>query len=124
MEKETTAGVRRPIVYKTLAGRRSDRGRIRHPFLDLKALRLQTQTMRQPRRTREGFHWTPSEGLCAGTPCIGVVEPAQKVGKTGTVYDAVVIGAGYAGLTAARDLSISGRLEMVCGIRKQEHLLT
>lgn len=80
--------------------------------------------MRQPPRTREGFHWTHSEGLSAGIPCIGVIEPVQKVRKTGIVYDVVVIGAGYAGLTAARDLSVSGRLEMVYGIRKQNHPLT
>lgn len=80
--------------------------------------------MRQPRRTREGFHWTQSKGLCAGTPCIGVIDPIQNVRKTGIVYDVVVIGAGYAGLTAARDLTISGNLKMVCGVRKQDYLLT
>lgn len=69
--------------------------------------------MRRPHRTREGYQWTPSDGLSAGAPCIGVIQPAQKIHSSGTVYDAIVIGAGYAGLTAARDLSISGKLLMV-----------
>lgn len=65
--------------------------------------------MAEQRRTRDGYQWTPLSGLQAGAPCIGVIQPAQKLPRNPEmVYDAIVVGAGYAGLTAARDLCNSG----------------
>ncbi|KAF3070916.1 Monoamine oxidase N [Daldinia childiae] len=60
--------------------------------------------------TRDGFHWTREGGLAAGVPSVSVVQPPSNLISTDQKdpYDAVIIGAGYAGLTAARDLSTAG----------------
>ncbi|KAI8960500.1 amine oxidase [Daldinia sp. FL1419] len=60
--------------------------------------------------TRDGFHWTGDGGLKAGVPSVSVVQPPSNLTSTSqaTLYDVAIIGAGYAGLTAARDLSTSG----------------
>lgn len=58
--------------------------------------------------TREGWHWTPSTGLQSGLSSRAVIEPARKIQDAEEIFDVVVIGAGYTGLTAARDLSTSG----------------
>lgn len=57
------------------------------------------------RRSTEGFAWTPrqtTEGLV--TAAVTDSTPNLK-----TRYDVVVIGAGFAGLVAARDVSRHGR---------------
>ena len=61
-------------------------------------------------RSREGFQWTANTGLESGLPCIGVIETPQKIDFAQEVFDVVVIGAGYAGLTAARDTATAGLL--------------
>ncbi|KPM41936.1 Monoamine oxidase N [Neonectria ditissima] len=54
----------------------------------------------------DGFTWTPSGGVRHGLPTIGVVVPASHSIQPPTeTYDAIVIGSGYAGLVAARDLA-------------------
>ena len=58
--------------------------------------------------TREGFQWRPASGLQAGLPCKGVIEPAQQIDDSTKVFDAIVVGAGYTGLIAARDMTVSG----------------
>jgi phytoene dehydrogenase-like protein len=58
--------------------------------------------------TSEGHQWTPSDGLVAGLPCIGALPHTSNVRSENTLYDVIVIGAGYTGLTAARDLSTTG----------------
>ena len=58
--------------------------------------------------SREGWQWTPSSGLKAGLPSIGVIEPAQNFQSVNETLDVIVIGAGYTGLTAARDTSTNG----------------
>jgi hypothetical protein len=60
------------------------------------------------RESREGWQWTPSSGLKAGLPSIGVIEPAQNLHSPKDPLDVIVIGAGYTGLTAARDTSTNG----------------
>lgn len=60
------------------------------------------------RVSREGWQWTPSSGLKAGLPSIGVIEPAQRLHSSKDPLDVIVIGAGYTGLTAARDTSTNG----------------
>ncbi|KAL4925280.1 flavin monoamine oxidase family protein [Aspergillus undulatus] len=52
-------------------------------------------------RTREGFLWTPTE-ITEGLVTDAVQHGSQKIKDN---YDAIVIGAGFAGLIAARDLS-------------------
>lgn len=59
--------------------------------------------------TKDGFTWTPTEGLQEGLPCVGKIYPPQYECSTDAEnYDVIVIGAGYAGLTAARDLVVQG----------------
>ncbi|KAI1799307.1 amine oxidase [Daldinia bambusicola] len=62
------------------------------------------------RTTRDGFHWTEEGGLTAGIPSISVIQPPSNFTSTDKEdpYDVAIIGAGYAGLTAARDLSTAG----------------
>ena len=59
--------------------------------------------------TSDGFVWDPKHGINKGSlPCKGVVHPAKSVRNGTGVYDCIVVGAGYAGLTAARDLALAG----------------
>jgi phytoene dehydrogenase-like protein len=58
--------------------------------------------------SRDGYSWTPKEGLRAGVPSIGVIEPPSNVKSTEVLYDVVVVGAGYCGLTAARNSALEG----------------
>lgn len=63
--------------------------------------------MSAPTMTSEGYVWTPASGMSQGSlPCRGVVSPPKHI-KSEETYDCIVIGAGYAGLTAARDLALS-----------------
>ncbi|RYP49805.1 hypothetical protein DL769_011040 [Monosporascus sp. CRB-8-3] len=57
--------------------------------------------------SRDGHHWTQDGGLQEGLPTIGVIRPASNR-VSHKVHDVVIIGAGYAGLTAARDLTVAG----------------
>ncbi|OAL17294.1 hypothetical protein AYO22_11860 [Fonsecaea multimorphosa] len=59
-------------------------------------------------KSRDGWQWTRREGVKAGLPCIGVINPSQSVKNLDKVFDIVIIGAGYTGLTAARDLTVAG----------------
>lgn len=59
--------------------------------------------------TREGFQWTPTSGLQPALPCLGVIEPAERIDGSTEIFDAIVVGAGYTGLTAARDMAVSGK---------------
>jgi monoamine oxidase len=58
--------------------------------------------------SRDGFQWTQDSGLEFGIPCIGVIQPPSNIQSTEHTYDVIVIGAGYTGLTAARDLTTTG----------------
>src|SRR4051812_7425542 len=58
--------------------------------------------------SRDGYCWTPREGLKAGVPSLGVISPSSNVSSSEVVYDVVVIGAGYCGLTAARNTAAEG----------------
>jgi hypothetical protein len=58
--------------------------------------------------SRDGFQWTPETGLTQGVPSIGVISPSSNIASTSGPWDAIVVGAGYTGLTAARDLCLSG----------------
>ncbi|KAF2651157.1 flavin-containing amine oxidase [Lophiostoma macrostomum CBS 122681] len=59
--------------------------------------------------TRDGATWTPKEGLKSGLLSISVIQPQQlNLPSSNTISDVIVIGAGYTGLIAARDLAIHG----------------
>lgn len=54
----------------------------------------------------DGAQWTPATGLQLGLTPVGVIRPsANDSGDNDRVYDCIVIGAGYTGLVAARDLT-------------------
>jgi len=56
----------------------------------------------------DGFEWTKEEGLRKGVPTIGKIQPATNISSTNHVFDVVIVGAGCAALTAARDCTVSG----------------
>ncbi|CAK7200667.1 hypothetical protein SEUCBS139899_003365 [Sporothrix eucalyptigena] len=61
-------------------------------------------------RTTDGYTWTKAQGTKkGGFRCRGVIEPASKTSDGIEPYDVIVVGAGYAGLRAARDLATSNR---------------
>jgi NADPH-dependent 2,4-dienoyl-CoA reductase/sulfur reductase-like enzyme len=59
----------------------------------------------------DGYTYTKKTGLVGGLRTYGVIQPEYRVRKTDhdIPWEAIVIGAGYAGLTAARDLVKAGR---------------
>ncbi|KXH40561.1 monoamine oxidase N [Colletotrichum nymphaeae SA-01] len=59
--------------------------------------------------SRDGFSWTEEDGLKPGVPCIGAIQPPSNLTSAHDVtYDVIVAGAGYCGLTAARDAAVAG----------------
>lgn len=74
-----------------------------------------------PNNTQDGYSWTPKTGTQKGNlPCRGVVSPSASVrAPANHLYDALVIGAGYAGLCAARDLAAAGMSK--CGRVTRQH---
>ncbi|KAI5196315.1 hypothetical protein AUEXF2481DRAFT_33866 [Aureobasidium subglaciale EXF-2481] len=58
--------------------------------------------------SRDGYQWTEKSGLIKGVPSLGVIQPPTNIKDEQAVYDVIVIGAGYCGLTAARDAALSG----------------
>ncbi|KAI7782186.1 monoamine oxidase n [Diaporthe eres] len=67
--------------------------------------------------SRDGYQWTPETGLKAGVPCLGVIQPQSTVASKDTVYDVAVIGVGYTGLTAIRDLTTTGHSTLLIEAR-------
>jgi len=60
-------------------------------------------------QSRDGFQWTKEGGLKQGVPSIGVIHPPTHLnGRNNGTFDVIVIGAGYAGLTATRDATVAG----------------
>lgn len=59
----------------------------------------------------EGYTYTKETGLVRGLRTYGVIQPEYRVRKTDhdKTWEVIVIGAGYAGLIAARDLVKAGR---------------
>ncbi|KAF9888965.1 hypothetical protein FE257_008135 [Aspergillus nanangensis] len=66
----------------------------------------------------DGFSWTPSAGRQNRLPTIGVVHPpAHCTLPEGDIHDVIVIGAGYAGLVASRDLAVQGKKTLLLEAR-------
>ncbi|KAB8265990.1 hypothetical protein BDV32DRAFT_143728 [Aspergillus pseudonomiae] len=60
--------------------------------------------------TRDGFYFdNGTAALQHGLKCAGAISPPNNItGKETQPYDVIIVGAGYAGLTACRDLCIAG----------------
>lgn len=63
--------------------------------------------------------WRKDTGVKKGNlHCEGVVEPPERqTAPTDYIYDAIVIGAGYSGLMAARDMTDCGK-SIFCSLQK------
>lgn len=63
--------------------------------------------------TKDAYMWTPEDGLRhGGFACEGAISPPQKIkSPPSTIYDVLIVGGGYAGLAAARDLTNAGKYE-------------
>lgn len=61
--------------------------------------------------SHDGYTWTKSAGLQPGLSSYGVVTPPRNIrpSEADQTYECVVIGAGYTGLIAARDLVKAGK---------------
>lgn len=59
------------------------------------------------RKTSDGYTWTSTSGVVPGLECDAYVSPQRSVARDSYLYDVIVVGAGYAGLAAARDLVTS-----------------
>ncbi len=59
--------------------------------------------------SKDGYQWTEQDGLQKGVPTIGLIEPSEMIQDNSQIFDAIIVGSGYAALTAARDLTTSGK---------------
>ncbi|RYC85679.1 Monoamine oxidase N [Fusarium oxysporum f. sp. narcissi] len=61
------------------------------------------------KKTAEGHEYEVGDGVSHGLPCDGAITPASNMAQGASkTFDAIIIGAGFAGLTAARDLTLAG----------------
>ncbi|KAG8408551.1 hypothetical protein J3459_009808 [Metarhizium acridum] len=62
--------------------------------------------------SEDGYSWTKADGLRAGIPCIGAIQPPSNITDAGEYDVVVVVGAGHSGLAAARDTSVAGMFDV------------
>ena len=76
-------------------------------------------TSLQANLSRDGHTYTRKGGLIQGLHTYGVVNPERKVrpNQENKVWDTIVIGSGYAGLIAARDLVKAGKQTLLIEAR-------
>ncbi|KAK0389164.1 hypothetical protein NLU13_2739 [Sarocladium strictum] len=58
--------------------------------------------------SKDGYSWTEAQGLKAGVPSIGVIQPPTNLEGKDSTYDVIVVGAGYTGLATVRDATLAG----------------
>lgn len=75
--------------------------------------------MATPHPTKEGLIYTPGQGLKSGFLTEAAIRPlsSHAAKKDARPFDAIVVGAGYAGLVAARDLTLAGRSVLIVEAR-------
>lgn len=62
------------------------------------------------KKTAEGHEYEVGDGISHGLPCDGAITPASNMAQGASkTFDAIIIGAGFTGLTAARDLTLAGK---------------
>lgn len=68
-------------------------------------------TSYQANLSSDGHTYTRRDGLVSGLRTYGVIQPEHKIRQAdeGNIWEAIVIGAGYAALVAARDLVKAGK---------------
>lgn len=69
--------------------------------------RTQSETRQ---RTQDGFLWTQHGGITEGLLTRSIVPSTKSLRST---YDAIVIGAGFSGLIAARELAMTAQHEVL-----------
>ncbi|KAK4500006.1 hypothetical protein PRZ48_008192 [Zasmidium cellare] len=69
--------------------------------------------------SKDGHIYTRQNGLVGGLHTYAVIEPESKIQQAddGDVWEAIVVGAGYAGLIAARDLVKAGKKTLLLEAR-------
>lgn len=67
----------------------------------------------QANPSHDGHTYTKKDGLVGGLRTYGVIQPERNIrpADEDDIWEAIVIGAGYAGLIAARDLVKAGENE-------------
>ena len=72
--------------------------------------------------SNDGHTYTKQNGLVGGLHTYGVIKPDRKIRSIDedNIWEAIVIGAGYAGLIAARDLVKAGESK----VTMREELVT
>ncbi|RAL03698.1 flavin monoamine oxidase family protein [Aspergillus ibericus CBS 121593] len=85
-------------------------------MLSLETVDYQHIYRRKIKQSQEGFHWTTKYGFQYGLPTAAIVPSTPKPDLSPT-YDVIIIGAGFAGLTAARDLSFRGKKTLLIEAR-------
>ncbi|KAE8152347.1 hypothetical protein BDV25DRAFT_170488 [Aspergillus avenaceus] len=70
-------------------------------------------------KSHDGHTYTRKDGLIGGLHTYAVIEPERKVRHSGdnNIWEAIVIGSGYAGLVAARDLVKAGKKTLLLEAR-------
>lgn len=94
--------------------------------IDFPLLRFNTvMSSYEANLSRDGHTYTKRNGLVAGLHTYGVIKPERKVQQIDedNVWEAVVIGAGYTGLIAARDLVKAGESESIATNAKEMSLI-
>jgi ribulose 1,5-bisphosphate synthetase/thiazole synthase len=71
--------------------------------------------------SQDGYQWTQDSGLVKGVPSIGVITPKQQIQNATQPFDVLVVGAGYSGLTAARDAAVLGMTPYLIITHRQQH---
>jgi NADPH-dependent 2,4-dienoyl-CoA reductase/sulfur reductase-like enzyme len=68
----------------------------------------------QANLSRDGNTYTKKHGLVRGLTTYAVIKPERKIRQVdeGRTWEAIVVGSGYAGLVAARDLVKAGESQM------------